>query len=121
MLYISSFLILSLLVTPFIFHKHAISKTLSRCFWVSFSVQVSELYSNALNTSVSYILTFVVLLISFEFHTFPSICHIPLANPTLLSTSFSESPLVLNFSPKYTKLSVSSSCCPSTSGQNFLL
>src|SRR5678816_3348984 len=69
---ISLFLILSLLVSPSILRKHAISKTLSRCLCVSFSVQVSELYSNALSTSVSYNLTFVPLLISLELQTFPS-------------------------------------------------
>src|SRR6218665_2590309 len=45
LLNISSFLILSLLVTPFIFRRHAISNTLRLCFCFSFIVHVSALYS----------------------------------------------------------------------------
>src|SRR6218665_1868222 len=53
LLNISSFLILSLLVNPSIFHRHAISNTLSLCFCFSFIVHVSVLYSRVhmLNTS----------------------------------------------------------------------
>src|SRR6218665_1755615 len=51
LLNISSFLILSLLVTPSIFRRHAISNTLSLCFCFSFIVHVSALYSRVLNTS----------------------------------------------------------------------
>src|SRR6218665_3782141 len=69
LLNISSFFILSLLVTPSIFRRHAISNTLSFCF--SFIVHVSALYSRVLNTSTSYMRVFVALLSSLEFHTFP--------------------------------------------------
>src|SRR6218665_3903267 len=69
---ISSFLILSLLVTPSNFRRHAISNTLSFCFCFSFIVHVSALYSRVLNTSTSYMRVFVALLSSLEFHTFPS-------------------------------------------------
>src|SRR6218665_2304538 len=41
LLNISSFLILSLLVTPSIFRRHAISNTLSLCFCFSLRVHVS--------------------------------------------------------------------------------
>src|SRR6218665_4133890 len=78
---IFSFLILSLLVTPSIFRRHAISNTLSFCFCFSFIVHVSALYSRVLNTSTSYMRVFVALLSSLEFHTFPSACQVPLANP----------------------------------------
>src|SRR6218665_1723573 len=58
LLNISSFLILSLLVTPSIFRRHAISNTLSLCFCFSFIVHVSALYSRMLNTSTSYMRVF---------------------------------------------------------------
>src|SRR6218665_3567142 len=120
LLKISSFLILSLLVTPSIFRRHAISNTLSLCFCFSFIVHVSALYSSVLNTSTSYIRVFVALLSSLEFHTFPSACQVPLANPILLSTSLSDPSCVLMFPPRYTKFSVCSNSCPSTSRRNFL-
>src|SRR6218665_575288 len=54
-----------------------------------------------------------------QFHTFPSACQVPLANPILLSTS-DPSNCVLIFPPRYTKFSVCSNSCPSTSRRNFL-
>src|SRR6218665_2605985 len=90
LLYISSFLILSLPVTPSILHRHSISNTLSLCFCFSFNVHVSKLYNRVLSTSVSYRRIVAVLLGSFELHVFPSACHVPLARPTLLSTSMSD-------------------------------
>src|SRR6218665_27493 len=66
---------------------------------------------------------FVALLSSLEFHTFPSACQVPLANPILLSTSLSDpscQSCVLIFPPRYTKFSVCSNSCPSTSRRNFL-
>src|SRR6218665_320033 len=116
---ISSFLILSLLVISSIFRRHATVNTLSLCF--SFIVHVSALYSRVLNTSTSYMRAFVALLSSLEFHTFPcSACQVPLVNPILLSTSLSDSSCVLIFPPRYTKFSLCSNSCPSTSRRNFL-
>src|SRR6218665_55337 len=63
---------------------------------------------------------FVALLSSLEFHTFPSACQVPLANPILLSTPLSDPSCVLIFPPRYTKFSVCSNSCPSTSTRNFL-
>src|SRR6218665_2769998 len=120
LLNISSFLILSLLMTPSIFRRHAISNTLSLCFCFSFIVHVSALYSRVLNTSTSYMRVLVALLSSLEFHTFPSACQVPLANPILLSTSLPDPSCVLIFPPRYTKFSVCSNSCPYTSRRNFL-
>src|SRR6218665_3373688 len=123
LLNISSFLILSLLVNPSIFRRHAISNTLSLCFCFSFIVHVSVLYSRVhmLNASrpTSYMRVFVTLLSSLEFHTFPGACQVPLANPILHSTSLSDPSCVL-FPPRYTKFSICSNSCPSTSRRNFL-
>src|SRR6218665_1051122 len=120
LLNISLFLILSLLVPPSIFRRHAISNTLSLCFCFSFSVHVSALDSRVLNTSTSYMRVFVALLSSLEFHTLPSACQVPLANPILLSTSLPDPSCVLIFPPRYTKFSVCSNSCPYTSRRNFL-
>src|SRR6218665_1281375 len=61
LLNISSFLILSLLVIPSIFRRHAISNTLSLCFCFSLIVHVSALYSRVHNTNTSYMYTCVFL------------------------------------------------------------
>src|SRR6218665_602406 len=90
LLYISSFLILSLLVTPAILRRQAISNTLSLCFCFSFNIHVSTLYNRVLNTSVSYMRISMALLRYFELHIFPSACHVPLARPIFLSTSSSD-------------------------------
>src|SRR6218665_1566683 len=79
---------------------------LSLCFCFSLSVHVSALYSRMVNTSTSYMSVFVALLSSLEFHTFPSACQVPLANPILLSTSLSVLSCVLMIPPRYTKLCV---------------
>src|SRR6218665_433949 len=56
LLYVSWFLILSLLVTPSILRWHAISNTLSLCFCFSVSVHVCMLdnRNRVLNTSAPY-------------------------------------------------------------------
>src|SRR6218665_835472 len=113
LLNISSFLILSLLVNASIFRRHAISNTLSLCFCFSFIFHFSALCSGLLNTSPSYMRVFVALLSSLEFHTFPSACQVPFANPILLSTFLSDPSCVLIFPPRYTKFSVCSNSCPS--------
>src|SRR6218665_4053347 len=87
---------------------------------LSLIVHVSALYSRVLNTSTSYMCIFVALLSSLEFHTFPSTCQVPLANPIVHSTSLSDPSCVLIFPPRYTKFSVCSNSCPSTSRRNFL-
>src|SRR6218665_2504844 len=55
------FLILSLLVTPSIFRRHAISNTLSLCFCFSFIVHVSALYTVGCSTPVGYLVYLRVL------------------------------------------------------------
>jgi len=62
----SSFLMWSLLVTPSIFRRHDISKTLSRFCCGVFNVQVSELYNSVLSIIVSWTCSLVALLISLE-------------------------------------------------------
>ena len=111
---ISSFLILSLLVTPSIFRRHVISNTLSLDLSLSFSVQVSELYRSTLFTNVSNTRIFVCLLSSLDVHILFSVCSMPLANPILRSMSFPDPSLVLIFPPRYTKFSVCCSCCSFT-------
>src|SRR6218665_2360103 len=83
---------------------------------------LSVVYSRVLNTSrlPRIPACFVALLSSLEFHTFPSACQVPFANPILLSISLSDPSCVLIFPPRYTKFFVCSNSCHSTSRRNFL-
>src|SRR6218665_960866 len=105
LLYISSFLILSLLVTPSILCRHVISNTLKSLFLLLLQCPCLRVVPVS-RTCVS--LWSCSCLLS-------SICHVLLARPILLSTSLSDPFCVLMFPRRCTKFSVCSRFSPSTS------
>ena len=86
----SSFLHLSLLVTPNILLRIVISNTKSLLLSDSFNVHVSELYSSMERTSERYTLNFVSWVMSFDAQMVLRETEAPVARPILLLISFSE-------------------------------
>src|SRR6218665_1924234 len=96
LLNISWFLILSLLVTPSIFRRHAISNTLSLCFCFSFIVHVSALYTVGCSTPVGYLVYLRVLWpCSVPWSSIPSPAPAKFPSPTQFSFQYPcQTPLV---------------------------
>ena len=109
----SSFLHLSLLVTPYILLRIVISNTKSLLLSDSFSVHVSELYSSMERTSERYTLNFVSWEMSLDAQMVLREAEAPVARPILLLISFSELLSHDKTPPKYVNCSTWPSFVPS--------
>ena len=111
--FISSFLILSRLVTPLMARRHLISATSNFFTCSSFTAQVSAPYRITGLTIVLYTCVFSLIGIRLSYiipltflHVFPVPC-------SLACTSLSKSPLSCSQLPRYLKAVICFSCCPS--------